>query len=68
MWFDKLIDKDGSVSNELILDELNNSGLVKQIGHEPRGLDIALANSYSANGLYNVDNNRKCHMDVKCWA
>ena len=49
MWFDKLIDKDGSVSNELILDELNNciSGLVKQIGHEPRGLDIALANSYS---------------------
>ena len=67
MWFDKLIEKDGSVSNELILEELNNciSGLVKQIGHEPRVLDITLANSYSANGLYNVGNNRKCHMDVK---
>lgn len=35
MWFDKLIEKDGSVRNELILDELNNciSGVVKQIGH-----------------------------------
>ena len=58
MWFDKLIDKDGSVSNELILDELNNciSGLVKQIGHEPRVLAMVLTNSYPAKGLYHVDN------------